>query len=234
MIGCNLSVIDHINNSTAAKTTCRFGGIAVGRFIFVAFLFMGWAFYELSGGSDFDPDETRNARLESPENIVATKLETKPPVQQEPQAEVSRVSLDLASLNDVLTPAQQGLVGLRAARQTPQAEVIEASVEPEQEVRIILPSLVEGADAGTATVTPVDFSDQEVSSGVSASQDIRRVTGNRVNVRGGPGTSFNVVNKLARGDEVEILEDPGNGWVMLRPKSGGPVGWMADFLLEGS
>jgi len=27
------------------------------------------------------------------------------------------------------------------------------------------------------------------------------------------------------------LQDPGNGWVKLRPLDGGPEGWMAEFLL---
>ena len=84
-------------------------------------------------------------------------------------------------------------------------------------------------------ITPVDFSDpnaaQPVVSGASAS-DVRNVTGRSVNVRGGPGTNYSVVNRLVRGDQVEVLEDPGDGWVRLRPVGGGPVGWMADFLLS--
>ncbi|MEO1555213.1 MAG: SH3 domain-containing protein, partial [Pseudomonadota bacterium] len=60
----------------------------------------------------------------------------------------------------------------------------------------------------------------------------RSVSGNSVNVRGGPGTNFSVVNRMVRGDKVEILQDPGQGWVQLRPVGGGPVGWMADFLLS--
>jgi uncharacterized protein YgiM (DUF1202 family) len=52
-----------------------------------------------------------------------------------------------------------------------------------------------------------------------------------VNVRGGPGTDFGIVTRLVRGDEVEILEDNGDGWVRLRLLGGGTEGWMADFLL---
>ena len=66
---------------------------------------------------------------------------------------------------------------------------------------------------------------------LGASLDIRVVSGNRVNVRGGPGTGFDVVNRLVRGEEVEIIEDNGDGWVKMRPVSGGKEGWMADFLL---
>ena len=61
--------------------------------------------------------------------------------------------------------------------------------------------------------------------------DIRAVSGDRVNVRDGPGTNYSVVNQLVRGDKVEVLQDAGDGWVKLRPVDGGPVGWIASFLL---
>ena len=40
-----------------------------------------------------------------------------------------------------------------------------------------------------------------------------------------------VLARLPRDTKVEILADPGTGWVKLRPLTGGPVGWMADYLL---
>ena len=68
---------------------------------------------------------------------------------------------------------------------------------------------------------------------VSTSQsDIRVVSGNRVNVRGGPGTNFGVVGKLGAGDTVEVIEDNGAGWVRFRSVNGQETGWMADFLLS--
>ena len=71
---------------------------------------------------------------------------------------------------------------------------------------------------------------------VAASQpvvdvDYRTVTGNRVNLRAGPSTSYDVVTKLRRSDDVEVLQDPGTGWVKLRSFEGNDIGWMsADFL----
>jgi len=41
-----------------------------------------------------------------------------------------------------------------------------------------------------------------------------------------------VVNRLILGDEVEVLQDSGDGWVQLRPLNGSPIGWMASFLLS--
>jgi uncharacterized protein YraI len=62
--------------------------------------------------------------------------------------------------------------------------------------------------------------------------DYRRVTGNRVNLRAGPGTSFGVVDTLRRGDEVEVLQDPGTGWVKLRSFEGNSIGWMSGQFLQ--
>lgn len=202
----------------------------MGRVIFIAFAFMGWAFYELSGGADFDPVATRNARIDGPPPVETQRL-AEARAATVTEETVTRVSLDLASLEDVLTPAQRGLVGRQEpARQTLR---LEPAVEEDKQ-ELILPSLIVNAVPSEATVTPVDFSPNRLATPTSAvAKEVRRVTGNRVNVRGGPGTNFGVVNRLVRGDNVEILEDPGNGWVMLRPVDGGPVGWMADFLLTG-
>lgn len=196
----------------------------MGRVIIVAFVFMGWAFYQLSGGADFDPAAVRNARIDHPEKVETTTLVQNVPVAEE---EVTRVSLDLASLEDVLTPAQRGIVGQRTPAREVSAEITD--VEAVAQTEVVLPSLIENAVPAEARVTPVDFSG---ATPATSAINVRSVTANRVNVRGGPGTSFNVVNRLVRGDSVEVLEDPGNGWVMLRPVGGGPVGWMADFLLS--
>lgn len=195
----------------------------MGRFIIVTFLFMGFAFYQLSGGSDFDAEAKRQAHLEAIGPIETTPLE-KPA-----KAPVEPVALELAKVDEVLAPKRtRQLIPARVREPVQDASIVEAVAEAlEEEPEIILPSLVNGADA---SVTPVDFS------GTASAEDealsTRTVSGNRVNVRGGPGTDFQIVNRLVRGDEVEILEDPGNGWVMLRPVGGGTVGWMADFLLS--
>lgn len=69
---------------------------------------------------------------------------------------------------------------------------------------------------------------------LSPTRDIRAVNGDLVNMRNGPGTNFSVLARLNRDTRVEVLADPGDGWVKLRPLNGGPAGWMADYLLTGS
>lgn len=197
------------------------------RFIFLTLAFLAWAFYELSGGADFDPIETRMARIDVPAEVEEEKLETVLAAEASAPApvaeDVTRVSLNLTTVDDVLRP--EPTLRTQAARPTPaiEEEVIEALSE--EEPTIILPSLV----TDSVVITPVEFgSDAQAVD----SNDIRAVTGNRVNVRGGPGTGYSIVSRLVRGEEVEILQDPGNGWVKMRPVSGGTVGWMADFLLS--
>ncbi|WP_147110837.1 SH3 domain-containing protein [Tateyamaria sp. syn59] len=200
------------------------------RFIIVTFGFLAFAFYEMSGGADFDPEATRMARIEMPvavepeklERVVEAETELQPPLPES----VTRVSLNLNSVNDVLRPQRN--VPTTPARQLPAAEEPEVAdvALSEEEPTVILPSLI----VDTAVITPVDFNAPRAAE--DTVQNVREVTARSVNVRGGPGTDFSVVNRLTRGDAVEILQDPGNGWVKLRPVGGGTVGWMADFLLS--
>lgn len=200
----------------------------MARFIIVTFAFMGWAFYEMSGGSDFDAIETRMARIDMPVEVEEKSLDpvvakVAPPVLPE---NVTRVALSLTSVNDVLRPEPKLVT--TPARET-QAVIEDAVAEAvsEEPPTIILPSLVQNE----IVFTPVDFSD-DAEVAADADRALRAVTGNRVNVRGGPGTGYSVVNRLVRGDQVEILQDPGDGWVKLRPAEGGTVGWVATFLLS--
>ncbi|MEO0403114.1 MAG: SH3 domain-containing protein [Pseudomonadota bacterium] len=201
----------------------------MARFIIISFAFMGWGFYELSGGSEFDPVETRQARIDMPVAVEEEKLDAVIAAAPAPAAipeNVTRVALNLTSVNEVLRP--EPTLETKKARQTPAPAIEEAVAEAisEEPPTIVLPSLV-----GTAAViTPVEFGRDDAEQ-TDGNFEIRAVTGNSVNVRGGPGTGFSVVNRLVRGDRVEILQDPGNGWVRLRPVSGGTEGWMADFLL---
>ncbi|THH35024.1 SH3 domain-containing protein [Aliishimia ponticola] len=186
------------------------------RFILLSFAFLGWAFYEMSGGAEFEP---RSARMgaDAPVALMAAHRGgdgQAVPLQE--SVEVTRVSLNLTSVDDVMSGKT------RKAKPTP-VEAIAAAAEAKDELpRIVIPSLVEKTRAASAaTITAA-----------AQSADIRNITGNRVNVRGGPGTDFGVVTKMVRGDEVEVLEDNGSGWIRMRSIDTGSVGWVADFLLS--
>lgn len=130
------------------------------KFIFLTFGFMGWAFYELSGGADFDPEAQRMARAEATDTTglvtaalanAARQLDQRntvypardsataaaPEVQERP--EVTRVALNLTTLSDLPRPGDMAMV---------QNAVADA---PEQELKPMPAVLKAGAPAGNST-----------------------------------------------------------------------------------
>ena len=185
-------------------------------FILLTFGFLGFAFYEMSGGSEFEPASARMAEAETqtPKAEQTAQTTTKAPAPVETAStesitkisnspSVTRVALNLTNITDAEEAA--------TPQTAPAAKIIDSAETPQ----IILPSLI-------ATTN---------SNGNATNNDVRKVSGNRVNVRGGPSTNYGVVSKLTRGVEVRILEDNGDGWVRMQPVDGGEAGWMADFLL---
>jgi len=167
------------------------------RFIVCSFAFLGWGFYELSGGSDFEPETQRAA-------IFAPVIEITETVVAAAAAEPEEAQIVLASL----TTRAEPLATLDAA------PLVEAAKAEE----LVEPEIVAEP---TPVVAPLPV------------LDIRTVKPARVNVRGGPGTNYNVVAKLVRGDETTVLSDNGDGWLEVEMLDG-QIGWMADFLLVAS
>lgn len=59
------------------------------------------------------------------------------------------------------------------------------------------------------------------------------VTGNRVNVRGGPSTSDPVLGSVEFAEAVQVLTDPTEPWVLIRIEGDGVEGYMSSkFLTE--
>lgn len=199
-------------------------------FILLTFGFLAVVFYQMSGGADFQPASVRMAAIQPAEpevEVAEPVVTTQAPVQDT----VTRVSLNLTSVQPATTPVNQADADAQLQHAIELAMVDETqtdSVSPKGAVLssadtpAIIPSLIAPAGSTFAATRPS-----------AALVDTREVSASRVNVRGGPGTEFGVVTKLVRGDMVEIIEDNGEGWVRMRPLSGGPEGWMADFLLTG-
>lgn len=197
----------------------------MARFILLTFAFLGWAFYEMSGGASFEPARVAQAKTDPLKNPVI-----------EPEIDVTRVSLNLTSVGDALKANDR-----RSALNAKPAKVIAEPAKPAPamaapavfttdviDTAVIIPSLVVGAQPEPAAQPVVSRASS------TTATDIRQVTGSRVNVRGGPGKDHGVVGRLTRGAPVEILEDAGNGWVRLQALDGSAEGWMADFLLSKS
>ena len=159
--------------------------------------------------------------------MAETVIDTDPPA----STDVTRVALNLTTLQDASDDAARVIADQVAAQ-------VASNIDPESGVAVnagltltsadtpaIIPSLIDPNDTGAATVQTAALQNDTVNT------DIRIVSGNRVNVRGGPGTDFGIVGKLVRGDSVEIIEDNGDGWVRMRSVNSEAQGWLADFLL---
>ncbi|MGH1467016.1 MAG: SH3 domain-containing protein [Cognatishimia sp.] len=194
------------------------------RFISLSFLFLGWAFYELSGGGDFEPRKppvsegqivAHTPVPDAPLDTVQTEAFTVTPVVALPTTSAEDPQITLASLSTSV-PMPRQLVG------TPQP------TEP-SEVKKLGPKKPKVTDAPALVAEP-----QSIVARASLSfdePDFRRVKGTRVNMRNGPGTQYSVIGKLVRNSEVEVLQEPGNGWVKLQSIETGRIGWMSAKLL---
>ena len=111
-------------------------------FILLSFGFLAWAFYEMSGGEDFEPASERLARLEPETNEAPESAEAEAEVASLPEApqantlsfvdtdpplenEVTRVSLDLTTLGEVISEEQ-------AAAEAEALKAAEAEIEAEK------------------------------------------------------------------------------------------------------
>jgi hypothetical protein len=226
----------------------------MSRFVAVSFLFMGWGFYELSGGADFQPPERSAAETAEAEpapqapRVTAASLVARP---------VMRPA-DLAADKPVATPLLQPLQSASTAPGRPQADPGLRTEAALGQIASIGASLAPGGDlftdpapadgvqvasleAGLASLAVNTDASQEgaspdvLASLVAAEQsgpDMREVTANAVNMRGGPGTGYPVIGRMTRGQEVEILSDIGTGWLRLRDTEKNKVGWIAASLIS--
>ncbi|MGJ8547078.1 MAG: SH3 domain-containing protein [Sulfitobacter sp.] len=206
------------------------------KFILLSFVFLGWAFYEMSDGADFEP---ASAQLSAVPDVTTSEVANAAAPAPEPAApapiavSVSNTSAATAqaaaTADDTDTPTRVSLnlttLSSAEAAENDGVPITDPTLTDSASTPAIIPSLIvpgEGAAVQNAALSS------------SGGRDLREVTGNRVNVRGGPGTSFGIVSRLTRGDAVEVVQDNGDGWVLMRPMLGGPEGWMADFLLTAN
>lgn len=196
--------------------------VGVNRFIILSFLVMGWAYWELSGGAQFQPQSwptVDDAEIAAPASDgttgggdplagvgIVTRADTSALSTFDIDGTVTPSSTDAA-----ITAALEDVLG----QPQPDIDPVEIAAEP-----------VPGPD-----IAP-DVAPDVASDPVVASRDLREVTGERVNMRDGPGTDFGVIEQLVRGTVITVIEDAGNGWVRVRVDASGRAGWMsADFLL---
>lgn len=173
----------------------------MSKFIVFTFLILGWTFYEMSGGSDFVPQERQVAQVEAAESTPAVTRSAATPTLISLSRPVTDATSEPAVAAEVIAPITQAT--FETVDDTPAAE---PEVDP----------VVETVETPQVTPPPLD---------------LRLVDARRVNMRAGPGTNFGVIDAFDRGTEAEVLLVDATGWAQIRITSTGQTGWMAERLL---
>ncbi len=214
------------------------------RLVLASFAILGLVFYEMSGGSDFRPPERP---------VAATKPEAEPTTADKPALQATAKPATTESVTRTLTIRPATLVATEANRteapqpgpqeENPQLGQVRASLTegltllPES-FETPPPSLIAvelGADGLDASDTPDGQQPEQTNTGFAAEpSDIREVIGTRVNMRDGPGTIYPVIARLGIGNQVEVLDDSGTGWLRLRTLPDKRLGWVSSSLVSKS
>lgn len=231
------------------------------RFILLSFVFLAWAFYELSGGSDFVPGEgiggdSDRLALLSPQTPAANITPAANTQQDSPEmrSAVTRALHEVRLDEPQPTTNQPTPVEAEVAPldQSPEAQAAQARSDSalEDATLAMIADIANGAGNGAngssvrmsrrpqarpEGIVLASASDDVIIADLGSSymegSDVRFVKANRVNLRNGPGTEYGVVTRLAEGTEVVVLEDGGAGWVRLVSYDPEYEGWIADYLL---
>ena len=181
-------------------------------FMLLCFLMLGLAFYQLSGGADFEPERREVAELET---------------QAAPEVTGLQASEELALIRPQMQTAEEGTIQDRLSRALVTPDVVAVSLEATEgavslEVTEDTAETVEVATAETLEAAPIRE---------QLAVDLRQVGGSRVTMRNGPGTTFAVLITLNSGTTAEVIESNDDGWVRVRVRDTGQEGWMAERLL---
>lgn len=205
------------------------------RLILVTFAALGWVFYVMSGGPDFEP---RGLRVDNPQRMAAVFQPAPQPVTPAPapvEELVTRTTfqpiLDVEILaepkpvpgeEETKALLSQVAAGLRA----------NPSLFEDQGVSLTLASLEGGVAALQQVATDAAPEDPVLIVSSEPEKDIREISGTRVNMRDGPGTIYPIIGKATIGQKVEVLSESGTGWLRTRVLPGQQVGWISASLVR--
>ncbi|WP_299900579.1 SH3 domain-containing protein [uncultured Ruegeria sp.] len=203
------------------------------RLVLVTFAALGWTFYVMSGGPDFEP---RGVRTAEPERVATAPRPVKPAVEPapaetlvvraavEPSVSAPPVTKSVAELDEAETKAllSQVAAGLKA----------NPTLFAEENVTLTLASLEQGLASLEQVTTDAELPTVELPAPVEVTKDIREISGTRVNLRDGPGTIYPIIGKARIGQQVEVFGDSGSGWLRLRVLPGQQVGWISASLVR--
>ena len=177
------------------------------KYLFLCFAMLGWAFFELSGGQDFEP-----ALATSVSEVVAPSDDVDPIDRSFDREEVARAATN-------------------ALRSIEFDDHAEAAVP----VNVVTDAAFwkVSADAETSAIIENILDDVvPVVAAVPSDENLYAVSVNRANMRNGPSTRNGVIGKLERGTAVQLLHSSSGSWVKLSVVETNRVGWISKKLLK--
>lgn len=207
------------------------------RFIVTSFALLGLAFYVLSGGADYEPAP---GSLQAMADRVEPQPRTAPERPAPPSRSMSEIEATMETLRrtEAKTETEELSVTLAATRMDgagliaaeanrPKGELLSLDLpdDPMTMTRdIAVNALADGNGVESALAVALGQPDYE-------SSDLRWVGETMVDLRAGPGLSFDTVTRITKGTEVAVIEDPGHGWLKVQVTGDYQSGWVAEWLL---
>lgn len=207
------------------------------RFIVTSFALLGLAFYVLSGGADYEPAP---GSLQAMADRVDPQPRTAPERPTPPSRNMAEIEATMDNLRraEAKTETEELSVTLAATRMDgagliaaeanrPKGELLSLDLpdDPMTMTRdIAVNALADGNGVESALAVALGQPDYE-------SSDLRWVGETMVDLRAGPGLSFDTVTRITKGTEVAVIEDPGHGWLKVQVTGDYQSGWVAEWLL---
>ena len=142
---------------------------------------------------------------------------------------------DPARRQDVSRPASEGLTLASLVGLAPEANEVSVSPQPLMtDAEAIRRALEAGKTArGEKRIAPRDLAVKALPTQTNeiVAPTYWYVSGNRVNLRQGPGTGNAVVAQVTRGTEAEVLSTR-DGWMEIVTRDGAASGWISGQFLK--
>ena len=173
------------------------------KYLLLCFVMLGWAFFELSGGQDFEPV------LATSVSEVAAPTDHVDPIDR---------SFDREEVARAATNALRSIeFDDHAVAAAPVNVVTDAAlwkVSADTETSVIIENILDDVVPVVAATVPSD-------------ENLYAVSVNRANMRNGPSIRNGVIAKLERGTAVQLLPSSSGSWVKLRVVETNRVGWIS-------
>jgi hypothetical protein len=204
----------------------RLGVRVMWRFIVMTFICLGWSFYTLSGGADYEPREgSRQAEA------LKARAAAEAQVAQAPLAPANPVPTTPEAVTNLAEgPALAAAATIAAGPLPTQASPLPILQAGLADTRIADLTLAKSANLAQMAA-PIPASLAIEPEPAQQPRDLRRITGDSVNMRSGPGTDYGILARVTRDTEVEVLEVFENGWLRIRVLDGSRIGWVSSRLV---